>query len=206
METTSAPYMIFFSGTSAVGKTEALDHLISVDSRFVRVPMTARAEREKLGNPSWESLEKSRRLATEHQSAVFNGFKTIIENAVDNHDGKHQVFERALIDTSGYSYAFGCDQMFILQQQALAHVIDAAISRKRRMLLVYFSPWKDHPYAVDQYRPPEHIRNRCETHLDKCMRNHPNQSLVPLMLRGDRSVSLDQFVINLKDKMQLNRW
>lgn len=183
------PTMIFFTGTSAVGKTQALDALLGPD--YVRVPMTARAQREKLGNPSWDALINSQELAEAHQDAILSGFMAIVSECQWklSDDRRHQVFERGLVDVIGYSHAFGCSEKFINSQWVKLLRFEKELQRMRWALTVFFRPWSNHPYAAEAARPPEVIRDNCGAWLNRNL----HRSSIPVMRRGGKDVSHDEF-------------
>jgi hypothetical protein len=157
------PAMIFFSGTSAVGKSSTLDALDPL--LFVRVPMTARAERERMGNPSWDSLLADVDLAIRHQETMLTRFMTIMHEASSVVDCKHQVFERCLYDVVGYSYAFKCPSSFLDEQVKAIKEFEYRLTFKRRLITSYFPISYNFPYAIEDARPPETVREACNDWL-----------------------------------------
>jgi len=188
-----APAMIFFSGSSAVGKTSTLDALDPL--LFVRVPMTARAERERMGNPSWDSLLTDVSLAMQHQSIMLERFMAIIDEASNISDGRHQVFERCLFDVVGYSYAFKCPPIFLDEQVKTIRDFEYKLSFKRRILTAYFPICYSFPYAIEAARPPESVREACNDWiLSYWSVNNKSRDNYFFFDRGSpEKVTLDQF-------------
>lgn len=194
---TTLPAMIFFSGTSAVGKSSTVDALNQ--GQFVRVPMTARAEREKLGNPSWESLLLDVNLAMQHQEFMLARFMTIIDEASNVVTGRHQVFERCLFDVVGYSYAFNCPTNFLDRQMTLIKEFEYRLSFKRRLITSYFPISRNFPYSIEAARPPEDVRERCDDWLISYWSfNNMSRDNYIFLDRGlPEDFPLDQFVSRL---------
>lgn len=97
--------VIFASGTSAVGKSE---WLATLPDTVKKCTLSARVARERLGNPSWDSLIVNLDLAMEHQKAVLHDFLSTIDRVIGNAAcGDTIVFDRHPVDVLGYSVAYG---------------------------------------------------------------------------------------------------
>lgn len=157
--------MVFFSGTSAVGKSELTQMLIQRDDH-VLIPMTARAVREKIGNPKWEDLLADQAVAERHQNEVFESFKRTIATAANTTEKRTMVFERSLLDVAGYSSAFGCSSVFTVKQQEEYEIfIESLLSEGIKIVTVCCWSWPEIPYVQTPERPPESVRDDMEEYL-----------------------------------------
>lgn len=160
---------IMFCGSSAVGKSTALKGIEEERIEFQSIPLAARTEREKLGNPNWQDLLNDVNLAMEHQTFILNNFlKTIEETTRLGHyryDAPTFIFERSPLDVLGYSYSFKCPFWFIEDQRTK---LEKAFSRMKfyvNMMILYFPIDFSMPYAIEAARPPEQVRLACDDYV-----------------------------------------
>lgn len=158
--------IIFFSGSSSVGKSQALAQLS--EDKYIKAPLSARDARATIGNPTWKDLMDNRRTAREHQEVVLKFFyESIMQQLEANKNDKRDiVFERSLWDVVGYSHAFNCGYAFVANQ-VIDVVVDMEedISAYGEMHIVYFPVNPLIPYEAIEARPPILIRERQDNWL-----------------------------------------
>jgi len=162
--------VIFFSGSSSVGKSETLATLS--DNKYIKAPLSARDARATIGNPNWDDL-KLRPAAWEHQVVVLNWFIAQIQKQIVVSKGdmlsRDVVFERSMWDVVGYSHAFDCGYSFVAEQVSRVHELEQDFIEQYpdiQFSIVYFPINPLIPYKAIEARPPIIIRERQDNWLN----------------------------------------
>lgn len=161
--------LLFLSGTSAVGKTEALEH---IPGR--RISLSARVPRDAMGNPSWEDLMAYKGLAVRHQGYILDYFLRHLQQSVVTYadNGERLCYDRHPIDVVAYSKAFGlsdafCQGQFDAVVSAFASIADDMNKLGQKLDIEVRSCCidPDIPYVQIPERPPADIRQKMEDAL-----------------------------------------
>jgi hypothetical protein len=193
--------VIFFSGSSAVGKSEALAKL---PENIIRAPLSARDARERLGNPDWKLLRSDREILKNHQTAVLGWFKYQVDLQVGQAAKVDRdstiIFERCLWDVAGYSYAFGASYQFLADQVEAIREFEYDLMKEVEDQLgkldtstfhtVYFPIDTAMTYAEIEARPPEYIRDRQEAWLKLFLYDN-SRFTKPVMVKTSKDNILD---------------
>lgn len=172
-----AKTLVFLCGTSGVGKTEFLDIVedhfpIGKTYLFRKCYISARDSRSKLGNPSWEEIILNTDLATKMQNLVMDDFSNKIEEQIKEFEKSDEIlcmFERSLLDISGYSHAYGLDPLMI-RDHVQKHWDLIASLREKGFNVKLIKGVIDHTLGYDRdgdARPPIEVRLLCDDFIRK---------------------------------------
>jgi energy-coupling factor transporter ATP-binding protein EcfA2 len=176
--TMEKPTFVFLSGTSAVGKSTLMNLISDRYDNITTVPMAARTQRERLGNPSWETLCNDVALADKHQEFIFNAYGNIILGVAHHVDnlmeirGPHSnifIFERSPVDVGGYAEAFGCSYALPMKLMNRLKFIESMLDEPHlgiKCVHNHMAVDKKIPYVQTEARPTEEIRNKCASFVE----------------------------------------